>query len=113
MESGIQIITGKEKCHEDPLITVIIPVYNVEAYLPQCLDSVIAQDYSNLDILLIDDGSTDRSGTICDQYAEGDKRVRVIHQDNQGLSMTRNTGLDYVRGGSSASLTVMTGSSQL
>ena len=68
----------------DNMISVIIPVYNVEAYLRQCLDSVLSQSYSSLQVIVIDDGSTDGSGAICDEYAAGDSRVVVIHQKNGG-----------------------------
>lgn len=80
------------------LISVIIPVYNVEKYLTRCLDSVLAQTYTNLEILLIDDGSTDASGKICDKYARQDKRVRVFHKPNGGVSSARNMGLDNASG---------------
>lgn len=83
---------------ENPLITVIIPVYNVEKYLQRCLDSVIAQTYQNLEIICIDDGSTDCSGEICEQYAIKDERVKVFHQENQGVSAARNKGLDMASG---------------
>ncbi|MGM9600387.1 MAG: glycosyltransferase family 2 protein [Faecousia sp.] len=81
-----------------PLISVIIPVYNVEKYLQRCLDSVIEQTYKNLEVILIDDGSTDHSGEICDDYAAKDVRIHVIHQENQGVSAARNKGLDNVKG---------------
>ena len=81
-----------------PLISVIIPVYNVEKYLHRCLDSVIAQTYQNLEIICVDDGSIDESGRICDQYAVRDARIKVIHQENQGLSAARNRGLDAAEG---------------
>lgn len=81
-----------------PLISVIIPVYKVEQYLRQCVDSVVGQTHSHLEILLIDDGSPDTSGAICEDYALRDPRVRVIHQENQGLSAARNTGLDVATG---------------
>lgn len=80
------------------LISVIIPVYNVEKYLRECLDSVLAQTYTNLEILLVDDGSTDGSGAICDEYAGKDSRIRVIHQENGGLSAARNAGLRAAKG---------------
>ncbi len=80
------------------LISVIIPVYNVEQYLPYCLDSIIQQTYRNLEILLIDDGSTDCSGAICENYALRDKRIKVIHKKNGGLSDARNKGLDICSG---------------
>ena len=76
-----------------PLITVIIPVYNVEKYFPKCISSVLNQSYTNLEILLIDDGSTDNSGKICDQISLRDNRVSVIHKENAGISHTRNTGI--------------------
>lgn len=80
------------------MISVVIPVYNVEDYLPQCLDSVISQSYTNLEIILIDDGSRDSSGKICDEYALQDSRIRVIHQQNQGLSAARNAGIEIATG---------------
>lgn len=79
-------------------ISVILPVYNVEIYLPQCLDSIITQDYLNLEIILINDGSTDSSGMICDSYALKDSRITVIHQQNKGISEARNAGLKYASG---------------
>lgn len=81
-----------------PLISVIIPVSNVEKYLHRCVDSVIAQTYQNLEIICVDDGSIDESGRICDQYAVRDARIKVIHQENQGLSAARNRGLDAAEG---------------
>ena len=75
------------------IISVIIPVYNVEAYLPQCLDSVLTQSYSSLQVILIDDGSTDSSGGICDEYAAKDSRIHVIHQKNGGAASAKNAGL--------------------
>lgn len=80
------------------LISVIIPVYNVQPYLKQCIESIINQTYKNLEIILVDDGSTDESGSICDSYALQDKRIRVIHQENMGLSSARNTGIDSANG---------------
>lgn len=77
---------------------MIIPVYNVEKYLHRCLDSVIAQTYQNLEIICVDDCSIDESGRICDQYAVRDARIKVIHQENQGLSAARNRGLDAAEG---------------
>lgn len=82
----------------DKVISVIIPVYNVEAYLPECLDSVLAQDYPALEILLIDDGSRDASPQICDAYAAKDSRIRVIHQANAGAGAAKNTGLRAAAG---------------
>lgn len=83
---------------ENSLVSVIIPVYNVEKYLRQCLDSVLNQTYTNYEVIMVDDGSTDLSGMICDEYAEKDSRFRVIHKENGGLSIARNTGYDASRG---------------
>lgn len=77
----------------NPLIGVIIPVYNVENYIERCINSVICQTYHNLEIILIDDGSTDNSGRICDEYAGKERRIHVIHQKNSGLSAARNVGI--------------------
>ena len=83
---------------EHPLISVIVPVYNVERYLDQCMNSIVGQNYANLEIIVVDDGSTDSSGRKCDAWAERDARIRVIHQANKGLAGARNTGLDAVQG---------------
>lgn len=80
------------------LISVIIPVYNVENYLKKCMDSVLQQTYENLEIILVDDGSTDKSGSICDEYKAKDSKVVVLHQKNGGLSKARNTGREYAHG---------------
>ena len=80
------------------MISVIIPVYNVEEYLRECIDSVLKQTYKVFEIILVDDGSTDGSGDICDEYVEKDARVRVIHQENQGLSEARNEGFASASG---------------
>lgn len=79
-------------------ITVIIPVYNVEAYLDRCMDSVLKQSYKDLEIILVDDGATDKSGSMCDEYAKKDNRVKVIHKENKGLSSARNVALDIAEG---------------
>ena len=79
-------------------ISIIIPVYNVEEYLPQCLDSVLSQTYQNLEIILVNDGSTDSCAQICDEYALRDHRIKVIHQENGGLSDARNAGLEIATG---------------
>lgn len=83
---------------QNPLVSVIIPAYNVQDFLRECLNSVVHQSYSNLEILLIDDGSTDASGEICDEYARSDARVRVIHKLNGGQASARNTALELARG---------------
>lgn len=80
------------------LITVIVPVYNVAEYLPRCIDSIMKQTYAQLEIILVDDGATDNSGQICDQFALRDKRIKVIHKANGGLSDARNTGISVAKG---------------
>lgn len=80
------------------LISVVVPVYNVEKYLHQSIESIINQTYKNLQIILVNDGSTDNSGKICDEYAAKDSRITVIHQRNQGAGAAKNTGLDLVTG---------------
>lgn len=80
------------------MISVIVPVYNVKPYLEEAIESVIGQSYKDLEIILVDDGSTDGSGEICDVYAQKDSRIKVIHQENKGLSAARNTGLDICSG---------------
>ena len=82
----------------NPLISVIVPVYNVAPYLSRCLDSICQQTYQNLEIILVDDGSTDNGLEICQQYAAKDKRIVVFHQENGGLSAARNTGMDHMHG---------------
>ncbi len=80
------------------LISVIVPVYNVENYIGECIDSILAQTMSSFELILVDDGSKDASGRICDEYAELDSRIRVIHKENGGLSSARNRGLDEAKG---------------
>ena len=82
----------------NPKISVIIPVYNVELWLTKCIDSLLNQIYSNIEIILIDDGSTDRSGKICDEYSKKDNRIKVMHIKNSGQSVARNKGLDVSQG---------------
>lgn len=81
-----------------PLISVIVPIYNVEVYLPKCVDSILEQTYENLEIILVDDGSTDLSGAIADDYQKKDSRIRVIHKTNGGLSDARNCGIEEAHG---------------
>lgn len=83
---------------DNELISVIIPVYNVEDYLERCINSVLKQSYKNLEIILVDDGSTDNSGKICDEYTKKDSRIKVIHKVNGGLSDARNKGFDIATG---------------
>lgn len=80
------------------LITIIVPVYNVKKYINECVDSLINQTYKNIEIILVDDGSTDKSGEICDGYAICDSRIKVIHKRNEGLGFARNTGLKVAQG---------------
>ena len=81
-----------------PLVSVIVPIYKVEKYLPTCIDSIISQTYKNIEILLIDDGSPDNCGRICDEYAVKDNRIHVFHEANKGVSVARNIGLDNANG---------------
>lgn len=83
---------------EDPVVSVIIPIYRVERYLTQCVESVLAQTFRQIEVILVDDGSPDRSGAIADNFAHRDPRVKVIHQPNQGLSGARNSGLRAAHG---------------
>lgn len=83
---------------QNPLISIIIPVYNVENFLGHCLESIISQTYTNLEIILIDDGSKDKSGLICDEYKKRDSRIIVYHKKNEGASATRNLGLSIFKG---------------
>ena len=83
---------------EQPLISIIVPVYKVEKYLKRCVDSILTQTYQNMEVILVDDGSPDNCGAICDRYKETDNRVVVIHKKNGGLSDARNAGLDIATG---------------
>lgn len=83
---------------KNELISIIVPIYNVEKYLKQCIDSIINQTYKNIEIILIDDGSPDRCGAICDEYSKKDNRIIVIHKKNGGLSDARNRGIDIANG---------------
>ena len=86
------------RCMVYSLVSIIIPVYKVEPYLDKCVQSVIAQTYKDLEIILVDDGSPDRCPQMCDEWAQKDKRIRVIHQKNCGLSGARNTGIREAKG---------------
>ena len=83
---------------QQPKVSVIVPVYNAEKYLRKCVDSILAQTFRDFEVILVDDGSPDRSGAICDEYAQKDPRVRVIHKENGGVSSARQCGLDNARG---------------
>lgn len=85
-----------------PDISVIVPVYKVEAFLHRCVDSILSQSFQNFELILVDDGSPDNCGQICDDYAAADSRIHVIHQQNGGLSAARNSGIDYVLSNSSS-----------
>lgn len=78
-------------------VSVIVPVYNVEKYIDDCIKSLINQTYKDINIILVDDGSTDNSGQMCDGYAESDSRIKVIHKENGGVSLARNTAIDYIK----------------
>lgn len=91
-------MNGKSNIKDKEVISVIVPIFNTQKYLSKCIDSICNQTYSNLEIILVDDGSTDDSGKICDEYAKIDKRIKVVHKTNGGLSDARNKGLDIVSG---------------
>lgn len=86
----------KSKCNINPTISVIVPVYKVENYIHRCVDSILRQTFTDFELILVDDGSPDCCGGICEEYAKKDARIIVIHQSNQGLSAARNTGIDWV-----------------
>ena len=92
-------ISTSDNCSsKGPLISVIVPIYNIEQYVEKCINSICMQDYKNLEIILVDDGSTDRCGEICDKLAQTDQRIVVIHKKNGGLSDARNTGIEKANG---------------
>lgn len=82
----------------EELISIIVPIYNVEKYIHRCIDSIINQTYKNIEIILVDDGSSDNSGLICDEYAKKENRINVVHKENGGLGFARNSGLDVAKG---------------
>ena len=83
---------------ESTEVSIIVPVYNSEKYLRRCIDSILAQTFTNFECILIDDGSTDSSSVICDHYRQSDDRIVVIHQENSGVSATRNKGIEMAKG---------------
>lgn len=87
-----------ERTKDVPGISLVVPVYNVQEYLPECLDSLLGQSFAAIEIILVDDGSTDASAEICDRYAARDGRIRVVHQQNAGVSKARNVGIRLARG---------------
>ena len=91
-------IIKPELAMTNPLITIVVPIYKVEKYLGRCIDSLVAQTYPNIEIILADDGSPDRCGAICDEYAQKDSRIKVIHQENKGVAAARNAALDIAQG---------------
>lgn len=94
----LDIVNERKKCVSKHFLTIIVPVYNVETYLEKCLDSILAQTYRNFECIVVDDGSSDQSGHICDAYAQKDSRIVVIHQENGGLSAARNTAMEMAKG---------------
>lgn len=95
---GVENVDKKDTQKENILVSIIVPIYNTKEYLHECIDSIISQSYSNLEIILVDDGSYDGSELICDEYKVTDCRVAVIHQENAGLPVARNVGLKSSRG---------------
>lgn len=94
----IDDIIEPEIAMTNPLVTIIVPIYKVEKYLRRCIDSLLVQTYPNIEIILVEDGSPDRCGAICDEYAQKDSRIKVIHQENKGLAAARNAALDIAQG---------------
>ena len=90
--------SNKKHTMSQALISIIVPIYKVEKYLSRCIDSILAQTYKNLEIILVDDGSPDKCPEICDKYAKEDSRIKVIHKKNGGVSSARNAGLDVATG---------------
>ena len=81
-----------------PKLSIIIPIFNTGPHLPRCLDCILSQSFTDFELLLVDDGSTDNAGAICDEYAQKDARIKVFHRENGGISTARNTGLDNAQG---------------
>ena len=95
-----RIIEDKDRIpmNSTTTVSIIIPVYNAEEYLEQCIDSITGQTYQYIEVILVDDGSPDKCGDICDEYAEKDARIKVIHKENEGLAAARNTAFDNSTG---------------
>ena len=93
-----RILRGLREMEREPLVSVIIPVYGVEKYIGQCLESVINQTYKNLEIIVINDGTKDRSADIAKEYAKKDSRIKVYDYENGGVSLARNRGMDFSKG---------------
>ena len=83
---------------EQPLVSIVVPIYNVEKYLDRCIESIVKQTYQNIEIILVDDGSPDHCPAMCDEWAGKDARIKVVHKQNAGLGMARNTGMDHAEG---------------
>lgn len=84
--------------YKNDLISIVVPIYNVQDYLERCIESIILQTYKNIEIILVDDGATDNSGKICDEYLKKDERIKVVHKENGGLSDARNVGKENANG---------------
>ena len=82
----------------DPIISIIVPIYNVGKYLPKCIESILNQTFKNFELILVNDGSTDNSGVVCDDYEKKDTRIKIIHKSNGGVSSARNAGLYVAKG---------------
>lgn len=98
MDNKVLVNRSKWKIDNTPKVSVIVPIYNVEKYIEKCINSISAQDYQNIEIIAVDDGSPDHSGEIIDKLAESDKRIKPIHKHNGGVSSARNTGIDHATG---------------
>ena len=83
---------------QSELVSVVVPVYNVENYLNRCLDSIVSQTYKNIEVILVDDGSTDMSSSMCDEWRYRDNRIKVVHKKNAGLGEARNSGIENATG---------------
>ena len=85
-------------CHNNEIVSIIVPIYNIAEYLPTCIDSICQQTYKNLELILVNDGSTDESGVICDKYSKEDSRIIVLHKENGGLVSARKAGMEIATG---------------